>query len=105
MVVSTGSARIQLCIATFTALSPRRLGSGPGSYDRAPLARVHFDVHLLELCERRRQVLGVALIGPLALLGRRAERVADHAGGRELLVVRREEEELMPFERDVGSPV
>src|SRR5215213_11429738 len=105
MVVSTGSARIQLCIATFMASLLllgvlRRL-----SDDLTPGPGVDLDVELLELPQRRGQVLGVAVVGPLPLLRGRAERVADHPGGRELLVVRGEQEELVALEGDVRRAV
>src|SRR5215217_2767367 len=93
MVVSTGSARIQLCMATFMALSPSGWSStavaaeshkdsqatSPASDELTPCPRVHLDVQPLELGERGGEVLGVPLVGPLALLGGRAERVPDHA--------------------------
>ena len=65
------------------------------------------DRHLerAELVDRLDEVVGVALQRLLALLRRRAHRVADHAGPRELAVVHREDEVLVAVELDVGRAV
>src|ERR671914_209187 len=71
----------------------------------APLPRVHIDDGLLELLERRGQVLRVQVVRPLPLLRGRAHRVPDHAARREVAVVGREHEVLVALELDVGRAV
>src|ERR687895_2686848 len=103
MVVSAGSARIQLCMATFMAVSS--VVSQNRSDQRPPRAGVDLDVQFLEFAERGGEMLGVALVGALALLRRGAQGVADHARRRELLVVGGKEEELVTLEGDVRRAV
>ena len=56
-----------------------------------------------ELVDRPHEVVGVAVQRLLALLRRRAHRVADHARARELAVVHREDEVLVALELDVRA--
>ena len=66
---------------------------------------MHVDIDRVQLGDRGDEVLGVAAQRLLALLGRRAHGVADHAGIGELIVVHRELEVLVAAELHVGRAV
>src|SRR5262249_43868130 len=70
-----------------------------------PLARMHGHGHLLELRERRRQVVRVQLERAFALFRRRAKRIADDPSLREIAVVGGKYEVLVALELDVGGAV